>query len=275
MKRNMSVLFLLLINAAAHADPATQAVTQPATQIARAELPVTQPATKPAVTQLLGEMDLAYSKLAAARFDGNITGSFDVEGQQRNYEEAFSSSYAAPNQFRHEAKDDILLGSTGKTAYAYLKQRDQYQSFDAPRAKTGLADWPPSIITILADQNPSLLLAISRSASVELNELSRRITLEAPTVIEGVSYDTLRFDAGDDHEIITMLVDPATHLLKRVVFDKREPMKKAGAKDVNVALITVTYSLAATATSQPAETFAWIPPAGAIQVSPTAAAPKQ
>jgi peroxiredoxin/outer membrane lipoprotein-sorting protein len=224
--------------------------------------------TQPMVASVLADMDTAYAKLQSVQFDGTMTAHFDAAGQQKNDEQSFTSSFAAPNRFRHETKQ-IILGSTGKTAYSFLTSRDEYQSTDAPKTRVASGEWPASVTGILEDQNPSLLLVMSKSASDELNELSKKITLESPTTVDGTAYDTLRFDVGEDHQIITMLVDPATHLLREVKFDLRKPLEKAGTADVKSAEVTVDYTHTVANAPIANDVFAWTAPAGAILASAT------
>jgi peroxiredoxin len=216
-------------------------------------------------------MDTAYAQLSSVEFDGHIVGSFDAEGQQKNYDESFTSTFAAPNKFKHDATGDILLGSTGTSVYSFLNSRFEYQTTDAPKARGELKDWPDSVTGILMSQNPSLLLAMSKSAAAELNGLTKLITLEPATVVDGVKYETLKFDVGDDHQIVTMLVDPNTHLLHQVQFDNRKPLEKAGTLDVKQAMVTVYYTRSVVNSPVTADQFAWAAPAGAVQATATVA----
>jgi peroxiredoxin len=267
MKRNKQfagggrVLGLLVLAAAVPvwADPTTQpAVAQ-------------SPATQPSVASVLADMDAAYSQLQSARFDGHIAGHFDVAGQVKDQDTSFASSFNAPNQFRHESHDDILLGSTGTSVYSYLPKRDQYQSADAPKTRVASSEWPASVSQILSAQNPSLLLAISKSAASELKELSKQITLEPATVVDGVSYDTLKFDIAADHQIVTLLVDPTTHLLHEAKFDLKKSLEAAGAADVKEAEITVDYTVSTPDVPVAASQFAWSAPVGAMLTNATTA----
>ncbi len=254
-------------------SPTTQAAaTQPA--VARVQL-TTQPSTQPAVAAIEAQIDTAYAKLTAARFEGKITGEFTIRGDTHRYQTTFNSSFATPNKFRHDSKDDSLVGSTGLNAYSYLSQRDQYQTSDAPKARGTSADWPAEIIRTLSEQNPSLLLAINKSAVEELKTISKQPTLEAPTVIDNVACPSLRFDGAADHQIVTMVFDPATHLLRRVIFDYRKPMEKAGTVGVTKAEVVVDYTRITTDVAVPDAEFAWTPPAGAALVTTASSAAMQ
>jgi peroxiredoxin/outer membrane lipoprotein-sorting protein len=233
----------------------------------------TQPSAHASVDSVLSAMDSAYSALKSAQFNGHIVGRFDAAGQIKNEDVAFTSSFAAPNQFRHEIKSEILLGSTGKNVYSYLSSREAYQNADAPKGRASSSDWPASVVRILQDQNPSLLLAISKSAADELKQLSSKISLLQPTTVDGVAYDTLRFDDNGDGQTITMLIDPSTHLLHEVKTDLRKSFTDAGTADVKAAEVNVQYSNSAPDAPILGDAFAWTAPAGAMLVSATSAAP--
>jgi thiol-disulfide isomerase/thioredoxin/outer membrane lipoprotein-sorting protein len=256
LKKRMVCFLVLAASITAWADPTTQPDV------------TSVPTTQPTVDTVLAGMGAAYAGLASAQFNGEITGKFDINGQVNNLDQKFTSSFTAPNKFRHESTDEMLLGSTGKTVYAYLNGRDEYQSSEAPRTRVASADWPP-VVQVLAEQNPSLLLAISKSAVDELKELSKNITLEPATTIGGIAYDTLKFDVGDDHDSLTLLVDPTTHLLRRMITDRKNSSIKAGAVDVKCATITVDYTAVLPDVAVDAAQFAWSAPAGAVQVSAT------
>ena len=109
---------------------------------AAASPPSTQSADD--VASLLHRVDAAYAKLNCAEFDGRIIGHADVAGQQRNDDLTFTSTFRAPNRFRHEAKGDVLIGSTGDTAFVYQPAHNLYTSSDSPKDRAALSDWPGS-----------------------------------------------------------------------------------------------------------------------------------
>src|ERR1039457_5259677 len=111
----------------------------------------TQPS--PDVTAILDKLDASYAGLHSAEFDGHVIGQFDIAGQQKNDDISFTSSFRAPNQFKHDAKGDVLLGSTGQTAYAFEPGRSVYISADAPKERGGLGDWRRAISGVLLHQD--------------------------------------------------------------------------------------------------------------------------
>jgi peroxiredoxin/outer membrane lipoprotein-sorting protein len=238
------------------------------------------PATQPAATQssaeaaaLLGRVDAAYAKLQSAQFNGHVIGQFDVGGEKKTQDLPFTSSFRSPNRFRHETKGDVLVGSTGQKVYAYQPDHNAYLSVDAPKERGALSDWPRAVAGILEQQNPSLLLALTKSAAGELKDLAPDVTRLADTNLDGTAFATLRFELPSDHQVITMLVDPQTSLLRQVKFDLRKSLEARGAVDVKTAEVTVDYTQVATDTPLDEAKFAWTPPAGATLVSAKAQEP--
>jgi thiol-disulfide isomerase/thioredoxin/outer membrane lipoprotein-sorting protein len=237
--------------------------------VSAAPLLADAPATQPSADAVLADVDAAYAKLQSAEFDGRIVWHLDAQGQKQNEDVTFASSFASPNKFRHQARNDVLLGSTGTTVYAYMPDRQQYESFDAPKGRAASADWPQTVDRILVQQNPSLLLAVSKSAATELKQLSKDITLQPPTLENNVSYDTLQIGKPADGAM-TLLVDPATHLLHELKADLRASLQKQGARDVKAAELTIIYNKPTTDAPVQGTSFAWTAPAGAVLAVETA-----
>ena len=102
---------------------------------AEASVEVTD-AAKPVVDKLRD----AYAKLGGLQTAGTWSANWDIDGDQGKESAAFTSSFAAPNKFRHEIKDDLLFGSTGEKAYGLRK--NQYFTEDAPKANVAVAELP-------------------------------------------------------------------------------------------------------------------------------------
>jgi len=238
--------------------------TQPATQPVAAAAPTSSPS---AAIALLDRVNGEYAKLKSARFEGKVTGKFDVAGQTKGDDLSFTSAFRAPNQFRHDAVNDVLLGSTGEKVYAYERTHNQYLSVDAPKDRAPLADWPRIVPGILQQQNPSLLLALTKNSTDDLRDLGDAVKVLPDTNLAGVSYPTIQFDLPPDHEIVTMLFDPKTSLMRQAKFDLRQPLEKRGATGVKAAEVTVDYTTVAADAAVDANQFAWTPPPGATQAS--------
>lgn len=232
---------------------------------------VTQPSADAAA--LLERIGETYAKLQSAQFNGHVTGEFDVNGKKTTQDLSFTSSFRAPNQFRHEMKGDVLVGSTGQKVYAYQPDHHAYLSVDAPQERGALSDWPRAVTGILEQQNPSLLLVLTRSAAGDLKDLAPEISRLADTNWDGIAYATLRFELPSDHQLITMLVDPRTSLLRQVKFDLRKSLEARGAVDVKTAEVTVDYTRVSANPPVGDTQFAWTPPADATLVSAKAQEP--
>jgi thiol-disulfide isomerase/thioredoxin/outer membrane lipoprotein-sorting protein len=233
--------------------------------------PSTQPA--PDVVAILDHVTAAYSSLQSAEFDGHVSGHFDVAGQQKDDDVPFTSSWRSPNFFRHQLKDSVMIGSTGQKAFAYDPDRKVYITNDAPKDRSDLSDWPQIFPEILQQQNPSMLMALAGGGAGPLKDLAPDMTHLPDTALDGKSYPTVQFELPD-HQVVTMLFDPKTSLLRQAKFDLRKKLENRGATDVKAALVTIDYTQSATpAAPAAAETFAWAPPEGATLAAANVPAP--
>ncbi len=232
-----------------------------------AAAPATQPTTQPVGSaDLLAQVDAAYAALTSAQFDGHITAHLDVAGKVEDHDAPFTSSFAGPTKFRHEVPGDVLACSTGAKVYASLTSQSEYTTGDAPKGRVAGTEWPAGVGQILADQNPSLLLALVPSAKAELARAAASAAVVAlpPTAIDGVEYPTVRLDAIDGSRTDTLSFDPANHLLRRCVTDLAATLKKQGAADVKSATVTVDYTAIRPGATIGADQFAYAPPAAAV-----------
>ena len=244
---------------------ALMAVAAAAAAAAPTTGPTTAPSTRPAGP--LGQADAAYAALTSAQLDGTITAHFDVAGQVRDHTAKFASTFAAPNRFRHEVVGDTLVCSTGTHVFATLTASAEYVTGDAPKARAAAADWPAGAAGLLASQNPSLLLAIVPSAAKQLTEGTSASADLPPTAIDGADCPTVRLDTESAGQSVTLAFDPATHLLRRAVYDLSGAFKKHGAADVNAATVTVDYTTVKTGEPVEAERFAYAPAPNLILAS--------
>src|SRR3954452_12334692 len=147
-------IFLVALIAFAEDAPSTEPASQPATtQSAQASI---SPEAKP----LLDAMAKAYGDAKSLTLVGKLSLDFDAGGEQKHESIDFNASFAAPNQFRHEIKDDVLIVSTGEKVYAYLPAKNEYVVVDAPKERASLKDLSESIGQLLGSQDPALLMAI-------------------------------------------------------------------------------------------------------------------
>src|ERR1041384_7651137 len=93
--------------------PTTHPATQPMAKI----LPKPRPLAKVSdeVKSQLDTIAAAYGRLKALELAGEIRMEVEEDGNKRPHQTAFSSSFAAPNRFRHQTQGrPLILGSTGK-----------------------------------------------------------------------------------------------------------------------------------------------------------------
>lgn len=258
---------LLSVAAVATLATAALAADSPAT--------TTAPSAKvtPEAKALIDQMTTAYGGLTSLQVAGTYSADLDVAGKQRTEQNAFTGSFHAPNQFRHELKDDITTGSTGQKVFAYAKEPNVYFTADAPKERPATADLPRDVRMILDDQNPSLLMAVAKDPEFALTDAAAEVSTAAPTALEGTSYDTLVVSYGSDKPVTRYLVDPKTHLIRRAQTDQEAALRKRGAPDVKKALFTVDYTTSTAGAPATDAQFAWAAPAGARESAPQQADP--
>ena len=211
-----------------------------------------------------------YKALTSVSLAGTLTGDFDVDGRQQKNDASFTATFEAPNKFRHEAKDDLLVGSTGEKAYAYRPESNLFVMADAPKQRVTARELPSPIGQLLDQQNPSLLLALAPDAGVQLVDGVVKVEKAADEKIGDTTYTALKLTASGGEQA-TVLVHPQTGLLRRVVIDLSKPMLARG-QDVKRALVTIDYTDVQPGAKVAAEQFAWAPPEGARDAIEIAAA---
>src|SRR4051794_14748745 len=123
----------------------------------------------PDAQKVIDDVDAAYGKLKTLELAGTFSGDIQAAGEQRKETKKFTASFAAPNKFRHAMEEDILIGSTGQKAYAYLQDRNVFTQAEAPKEKAPeLESLPEPIPQVMQMQNPSLMLALVKSAAGQL-----------------------------------------------------------------------------------------------------------
>jgi len=239
------------------------------------------PATRPAsdshakisseAKELLGEIDSAYSKLKSLDVTGSVSVVLKIEGESdESHSTGFTGSYLAPNKFRHEAKNDVLIGATGAKMYTFRTDKNAYTQADQPKERGSSTEWPKDIAGVLGSQNPTLLLALSKSASAELLDEVATADKAEDTRLGDIACPTLKL-ALNDGSTMTAAFDPQTHLLKQTKTDVTAPLKKRRS-DLASAVVTTDYTQVTPDAEVKEGAFAWTPPVGAADAD-TAAAP--
>lgn len=276
-----------LVTSHAHAQEAPAAPADVAPVPATPETPAVPaaPAAAPAAPEtkvsaearsVLDQLKAAYAELKAVTLDGKLTAHFDVAGKDRTENATFTSSFAAPNKFRHELDQGLLAGSTGDKMYIYNKTDNAYLTKTLPiaAARFKSAEFPQPQASILREQNPSLALALSEDASAELLSGIAIAEKVEDISIDGKPHPALKLTTDGTATIIA--IDPSTKLIRRVSRDMKPYFEKQGVPDVKAGEITIDYTAAApTAEAPAADQFAWTPPEGAREATADAPADAQ
>ena len=216
---------------------------------------------------VLEKMKEAYGKVAGLQMSGTMSAEWDMDGDVGRESAEFTSSYAAPNKFRHETKGDLVFGSTGEQVYAH--QSNVYQTGEAPKDRKAVGDIPAPFGSLLKVKNPSLLLAVTSDDMPFLAEEVTAVAKGEDVTLDGTVFTTLKVDTKNGSDV-SILVDPNTGLMRKWSVDLSDSLKQRGAGNVAKAVMTIDYATVK-AEAPAAEAFAWAPPAGARDAAKMAA----
>lgn len=229
----------------------------------------------PDAKELIDLVDAAYSRIQRLALTGTFSTDIDAPGQKTRDSRGFTATFAAPNKFRHAMQDDLLVGSTGDKAYAYLERRNLFQQFDTAREKVEIGQLPGPIPQVLQMQNPALMLALVKSAATALSETFTDIKKVDDTKLpdEAAAYPTLLLTLPN-RMVVTMLFHPETHFLRQSRTDIKPMLDERGTPGVKNAMLVVDYTTvqANDVAGVKDEQFAWTPPQGARDLAEAGAA---
>lgn len=261
------VCFLTGICAAAQSDLLLDKMP-PETRLGKNEV-------EPAAKTVLSKMEKAYQNLHSAELGGHIEISLDFPGTSENTNQAFNSSFQAPNKFKHEMTNGLVLGSDGDKGFVYDRKAQSYTRFDFPMTKMPVDQMPPLVPHILQVRNPSLLFAMSETPFSELAENFDEVKKLEDVKVNGTNYTKLQFGSGKSSGQITMLVDQQTQLIRRFTVDFKPALEEAGKKSVNSAMLLVDYSSVHPNASISDEIFDWTPPEESVDIHEAAGAARK
>jgi peroxiredoxin len=193
----------------------------------------------PDAQKLVDQVRDAYSKLKSLELVGNLEFSIDVAGETKAYGAEFTAMFTAPNKFRHEMKDDVLLISDGAKAFVFNSGVGAYTTGDIEKGSRDINKLPSPTVELLNTQNPSLELALADDAAKLLTTGKQGIAAKKVTV-DKQECDALTFTQEDQK--ITAVIDPQTKLVKQWQVDLSKALEAKGATDVKKALITINYT---------------------------------
>ena len=209
----------------------------------------------------LEKITQAYRSLTSLELAGSLQSDFLIGGQVQKQQSQFTAAFAAPNKFRHEMKGDILLGSSGEKLYAYRPRRNDYKTADAPKDRVSSDKIPNPMRDILQMQNVGLTCAIVDDAGKFLAEGMTEVTKSDDMSLDGKTFTAIAFKGEKmDYRI---LVDPQTHLIRRVVLDMKRSIESTGRDDVDRALLSFDYTTVQPETKPDDKRFVWSAPANA------------
>ena len=183
-------------------------------------------ATAAPIPQLKAMAD-AYNNLKSLSVAGTIDLSAEIDGQSAHHHAAFKGAYGGGDKFRHEVVDDVIASCDGAKVYVFQPKANLFTQADAPDDGT----IPQPVQSLLMAQDPSLALALSGDASGQL--------LAGATASQAQPDGTIQI-SYPDHDL-SLTLDPATHLIQRLVMDESRGLRQRGA-DVKTAMITIDYS---------------------------------
>jgi peroxiredoxin len=221
--------------------------------------------------KIVDEVADAYGKLKSLELVGTFTGDFEAAGQKQGGTVNFTSSFEAPNKFRHAAKDEVLAGSTGDKVYLYMKPTNMYLLVPASKERISVKDLPKPLPRLISMQDPSLMLAMAKDPGHELVEDALDVCKVDDTKISNAKLPTLKFMLKDKTSIL-LAFDPTTHLIRQTTADVKAQLESQGVPDVKKASYVIDYTTTTPDAAMKDEQFAWAPPAGAKDIKDVKAA---
>jgi peroxiredoxin len=227
------------------------------------------PATRPSELSL---MSRAYEKLTSLRLAGTIEFSADIDGQTARRQAAFTALFKSPMRFRHEISGDAIAAEgeasaagEGPKVYLFLPALNGYVTADAPEQRGGLASLPHEVQGVLMAQDPSLALALAEDPAAELMREAQGVT-ESKAMIDGREFPAVTVRLSDKD--VTLMLDPATHLVRRAVIDEGRGLRQRGA-NVKLAQVVIDYTQIVADGPVTEEQLAFSPPATAQEMEET------
>lgn len=210
----------------------------------------------PQAQDKLKQVGQAYRDLQSLKVKGTVQLNIDAAGMTEEQKGQFIASYQAPDQFRHEMNDDLVIVSTGQKGYVYSSAEKRFQEMDP---KTD-----PRILAILQQQNPSLAMALNKGMDQDFIDSMRDARIGEGVEIEGTTYERIHFSQGPAQA--ELLIHPVTRLIRRMTIDLKQAMQMQGIPDVKQAQLRYDYSQTDANVELAAETFQWTPPEGAEKI---------
>ncbi|MFN7141478.1 MAG: redoxin domain-containing protein [Limisphaerales bacterium] len=237
-----------------------------------AQSPTSETKIDPAAQPLLRQLEQAYDKLSAAELAGTVTVNVDIPSDAHKTNQQFSSTFSAPNKFKHQIKDGLLMGSDGGEVYIYNEEANSYLTMELPINKSEMRDLPVVVPQVLQSQNPSLLFAVSKNGVREVASTFSEVKRGTDLEIDGQSFPVLMFCSDEQESELHLAIDPKTHLIRRFTIDFKPALEEGGITNVRNAEVVVDYATINVKPGFAEQEFAWSPPEGAFNVREPAGA---
>jgi peroxiredoxin len=243
-------------------DTAPKPVVKPETQPdEKPEKKTPQAKISPDAKAELDQLTRAYQSLTSLQVEGVLTSERLVAGEVQTDRATFAGQFTAPNKFHHEMVGDRIVGSTGKTLFAYCPDKNEYKSVDAPKDRVALDALPSPMRDLLRTQNLGLLCAVVDDAGKLLATDAKEINKASDVILDGKPFTAL--DVKRPGISFRLLIDPQTHLIRQVVEDWKHQINSDGNPNVTKALMTFEYTTVQPQAKIDDKQFAWSAPEGA------------
>ena len=212
---------------------------------------------------VLDKVRQAYTDLKSLKLQGAMKVSVSGGEQQQSRQQEFTAAFQAPNKFRHELADTLIVGSSAKGLFAYNARSNSFLIADAPNPQAPMKDIPSPVPAILMQQNPSLYMALEKNPLSDWAKGITKVDKAQDVQIDGQSFTALRLQ-GQGGVSYTMAIDPKTHLVRRITTDLSGALQgNQNQGGVDSAQLVIDYTKVEPGASFPQDHFAWLPPQGA------------
>ncbi len=249
--------------------PPTEPTTQPAVKAGNADAAPKPSKPKANITpEAQAELDAltkAYGELKSLELTGSMNFDADIDGEAQKKSSPFKGSFAAPNQFKHEMKEDLVVGSTGEKQYLFVPKRKLYITAKAAQTRADFSKSPSRASAAIGQQNPGLLFALSENAATALLTDATDVSKLPDEKIGQQSFTALNVKKPRNEQVV--LIDSSTHLVRQIRVDIAKTLAADGAPNVKSATLTFDYGTVTPNADVKPEQFAWTPPEGALDAA--------
>jgi thiol-disulfide isomerase/thioredoxin len=224
--------------------------------------PSTQASIDPAAQALLTKVAAAYATQPLV-VEGSLSIDFDVAGMKQQRTSKLAGSAISPTQFKHEIEGEVQIVVDGESSNILDLKQNQYLTTKLEKAANIESD--KLVIAMLREQNPALLLSVTGGASQLLFVNGESVTVDAGA--STAELDVLL--ATGEKELTRYYVEKATGRIERVEVDFRGVLEREGASQIKSASAVIRYTKTDLTSTASAASFAFKPPADAIEASRT------